>query len=83
LIQASKSTGATLFHKEVVLDLIAQSGESGQSVAQDFAQEIVKEYPRSFYAWTVLYGLPNSDEATRATALSRLRALDPFNPNYR
>lgn len=83
LIQASNSTGATLFHKEVALDLIAQSGESGQSVAQDFAQEIVKEYPRSFYAWTVLYGLRNSDEATRATALSRLRALDPFNPNYR
>ena len=83
LVKASSSIGSTLFHKEVVLDLVAQSGDEGRVVALDFAQDIVKKYPRSFYSWTVLYGLPNADEAIRATALTRLRELDPFNPNYR
>jgi len=81
LLRASSTYGSTLFHKEVTLDLIAQSGDSEKPIALEFAEDIVKEFPRSYYAWTVLYGLPNTDEGTRAKAIAKLRELDPYNPN--
>ena len=83
LLQSTESLGASLFHKELALDLVMQAGEPGREPALQLAKRIVTEHPRSFFTWVVLLNLPNASEETRAEALEKIKQLDPFNPNYR
>ena len=47
------------------------------------SQKAVKLNPRSFEAWEMINLNPKSDENTKAQALSKMRELDPFNPNIK
>jgi len=47
------------------------------------SQKAVKLNPRNFETWEKVYLNPESDENTKAQALSKMRELDPFNPNIK
>jgi O-antigen ligase len=47
------------------------------------SQKAVKLNPRNFEAWEKIYLNPESDENTKTQALSKMRELDPFNPNIK
>jgi O-antigen ligase len=47
------------------------------------SQKAVKLNPRNFEAWEKIYLNPESDENTKAQALSKMRELDPFNPTIK
>jgi len=47
------------------------------------SQKAVKLNPRNFEAWEKIYSNPESDENTKAQALSKMRELDPLNPNIK
>lgn len=83
LLQSTESFGASLFHKELALDLILQAGEAGRPPSLQLAKRIIEDHPRSFFTWVVLLNHPDAGEETRKEALNAIRALDPFNPNYR
>jgi O-antigen ligase len=51
--------------------------------ALTISQKAVKLNPRNFEAWEKIYSNPESDENTKAQALSKMRELDPFNPNIK
>jgi O-antigen ligase len=47
------------------------------------SQKAVKLNPRNFEAWEKIYLNPESDENTKVQALSKMKELDPFNPNIK
>jgi O-antigen ligase len=47
------------------------------------SQKAVKLNPRNFEAWQMIYLNPESDENSKAQALSKMRELDPLNPNLK
>jgi hypothetical protein len=51
--------------------------------ALTISQKAVKLNPRNFEAWEKIYLNPESDENTKAQALSKMRELDPLNPNIK
>ena len=51
--------------------------------ALTISKKAVKLNPRNFEAWEKIYLNPESDENTKAQALSKMRNLDPFNPNIK
>lgn len=79
--KAVNATGATEFHRELVLDF-AMRNNLGSEV-KDIASELVRLYPRSFFGWRVLSVSALSTNQERLDALLRARELDPFNPDLR
>jgi O-antigen ligase len=51
--------------------------------ALTISQKAVELNPRNFEAWEKIYLNPESDENTKAQALSKMRELDPLNPNIK
>jgi O-antigen ligase len=47
------------------------------------SQKAVKLNPINFEAWEKIYLNPESDENTKSQALTKMRELDPFNPNIK
>jgi hypothetical protein len=47
------------------------------------SQKAVKLNPRNFEAWEKIYLNPESDENTKVQALSKMKELDPSNPNIK
>jgi O-antigen ligase len=47
------------------------------------SKKAVELNPRNFEAWEKIYLNPDSDENTKAQALSKMRELDPLNPNIK
>jgi hypothetical protein len=47
------------------------------------SQKAVRLNPGNFEAWEKIYLNPDSDENTKSQALSKMRELDPFNPNIK
>jgi hypothetical protein len=47
------------------------------------SQKAVKLNPQNFEAWEKIYLNPLADENTKYQALSKMKALDPFNPNLK
>jgi len=75
---AVNALGATQFHKELALDFAMKNNR--QSETATLANELVIEYPRSFFGWRVLSVLTESSPQEREKALIKARELDPFNP---
>lgn len=69
-------TGINSFHMEKTLELAIASNDG--AVALKLAEEIVEKYPRSDYAWKVIYDLRATPDALRLKAGERIRELDPF-----
>lgn len=42
--------------------------------------KLIREYPKDFYGWRILYYSFNSSESEKKLALAKLHELDPFNP---
>ena len=53
------------------------------SEALTVARDGIKKFPRSFDLWTIIYTSPNASNSEKAEALERIKALDPFNPNFK
>jgi O-antigen ligase len=51
--------------------------------ALTISRKAVKLNPINFEAWEKIYLNPDSDENTKAQALSKMRELDPFNPSIK
>ena len=51
--------------------------------ALTISQKAVSLNPINFEAWEKIYLNPDSDENTKAQALSKMRELDPFNPSIK
>jgi hypothetical protein len=47
------------------------------------AREAVEFNPMNFEAWQELYLQPNTTESERVLAMSKMKKLDPFNPNLK
>jgi hypothetical protein len=47
------------------------------------SKKAVKFNPRNFEAWENIYLNPKSDENSKAQVLSKMKELDPFNPNIK
>lgn len=76
---STENLGATAFHRELALQ--AAMAIPAEPQAYEIAKDLVKKYPRSFFGWRVLASLSVTPAAEKAEALSRMRMLDPFNPN--
>ena len=81
LLAASKSLGATQFHRELVLDFAMRNNRVAE--VKEIAAGLVSEYPRNFFGWRVLSVASASSESERLAALEVARSLDPFNPDLR
>jgi O-antigen ligase len=74
----AKSTGATAFHMELVLDGAIKANNA--NLAAEIVDELLSRYPRDFMGWRVKQILVNTTPKEREIAFQQLRALDPFNP---
>jgi hypothetical protein len=77
LIEIKEMPGMTLFHKELIADRLRASGLNPE--AKDVLENILTQYPRSYYAWRVIAYTDVFPEK-RNEAIQMLRALDPYNP---
>jgi O-antigen ligase len=78
---ATSLLGSTQFHRELVLDFAMRNNLAPE--IKELAEQLVRDYPRSFYGWRVLSVATLSTDEQRFQALERARALDPFNPDLR
>lgn len=78
---ATSLLGSTEFHRELVLDFAMRNNLAPE--IKYLAEELVRDYPRSFFGWRVLSVASLNTEEQRIQALERARALDPFNPDLR
>jgi O-antigen ligase len=81
MISASKSLGATEFHRELVLDFAMRNNKISE--VKEIATDLVANYPRSFFGWRVLSVATASTEQERQSAFQKVLSLDPFNPTLR
>lgn len=79
--RAASALGSTAWHRNLAIDS-ALSAQNNQ-LALELANQAQKDYPRSFWPWKVSYLLPESPVAKRDEALSVLRKMDPFNPEFK
>lgn len=75
--QSARKLGSTEFHREMALD---SAMRRNSPLLKSIAEDLVKDYPRSFYGWRVLSVVKESTDSERSFALARARELDPFNP---
>lgn len=69
--------GGSQHLQERTLEFIVSNTESGVE-ALTWAKFIVAKFPRSDYAWRVIYDLVATPEPLRAIARSRIEVLDPY-----
>ena len=78
--KAAISIGSTAWHRNLLLDAAMASQDSVS--ARRISYDAIARYPRNFWAWKVLWVLPDSTVEERTKALDKLRELDPFNPEF-
>lgn len=78
IVKSTRVLGSTQFHSELALDQAIKIEATPQAI--EIAQFLVDKYPRSYFAWRVLYAFPDLPEEQRALAKQELLRLDPFNP---
>ena len=78
MILATEANGSTLWHLSTILDKAVMNNFETQ--ARDLDLRLIRDYPRDFYGWKVLYTLNSSSPEEKAHALRKLRELDPYNP---
>jgi hypothetical protein len=81
IVSASTALGSTAWHRNLAIDFATRQSNNPRAI--DIARETIADYPRSFWPWKVLYLLPESSPSDKATALTKLRELDPFNPEFK
>ena len=79
MMKSVDSIGSTSFHSELVISAAMSINAFDQAKETSF--RLVRERPRNFFGWKVISLLPNVTETERTTALAKLRALDPYNPD--
>lgn len=79
--KAVELPGSTAWHLARSAETAAQSQQNESALSQ--AQKLVERYPRDFFGWRLILFLPNASAELKSEALSRLHALDPFNPEYK
>jgi len=77
LSMASELTGATLHHKELLVDQFAQAGQKEEAL--QLARELVREEPRSWRGWVEIALSDAAKIDEKVTAFSTLIELDPRN----
>ena len=76
LERVATTFGGTRYAFERVLELATQTGQG--EAALGIASRIVEKYPRSDYAWRVIYDLKVTPEALRKEAEQKVNDLDPY-----
>jgi hypothetical protein len=75
----AKALGATAYHMELALDAALKA--NSEPLVEEVTRELLNRYPRDFMAWRVRQALVSSLPEEREEAYSKLKELDPFNPN--
>jgi len=81
IIPATRLFGSTPWHSELALNEALLIPAPPQ--AKEIATYLVKNYPRSNFGWKAIYYSELSTPEERELALSKLRQLDPFYPEWR
>ena len=81
IIPSTRHLGSAVWHSELALDAAIRIPADQQ--AREIALYILDENPRDFFAWKAIWLLPNSSNEERELALSKLRSLDPYNPEFK
>jgi O-antigen ligase len=76
LEKVATSFGGTRYAYERVLEQATQTGQG--EAALGIANRIVERYPRSDYAWRVIFDLKVTPEALRREAEQKVNQLDPY-----
>ena len=71
----------SVIRMNVAAQIFSDGGFANRALV--ISQKAVKLNPRNFEAWEKIYLNPESDENTKAQALSKMRELDPFNPTIK
>jgi O-antigen ligase len=71
----------SVIRMNVAAQLFIDGGFANRALV--ISQNTVKLNPRNFEAWEKIYLNPESDENTKNQAISKMRELDPFNPNIK
>jgi hypothetical protein len=80
IANASVALGATAWHRNLAIDFAMT--QSNNALAVELSRKAIRDYPRSYFPWKVIYLSPESAPRERASALSKLKELDPFNPEF-
>lgn len=73
--------GSTAFHYSLALDSAIKAEDV--QLASKLASEVLRKYPRDFFALQVTSILTTSTVEQREFAQNKLRELDPFNPQFK
>ena len=79
MIDAVKVTGSTSWHVSQVIEAAMKNNFVPQATEMD--TYLLKKNPRDFFAWRVRYYLNTSTPEQKSEAISKMRFLDPFNPD--
>ena len=77
LIKTSRLTGSNAVLMETALESMKNLAPQVQSV---FAEEIVRKYPASVFAWKIIHDLNAPGTPLRLMAVDKFLELDPLNP---
>ena len=80
LEKVATTVGGSRYAYERVLELATQTGQG--EAALGIANRIVERYPRSDYAWRVIFDLKVTPEALRKVAEQKVKQLDPYLLQY-
>jgi hypothetical protein len=81
MYKAIQRLGSSEFHGELVLSYV--QSQNMASEVRLVAEELLKDYPRNFFAWRLLSVATTGTDAQRLEALNRARELDPYNPELK
>jgi O-antigen ligase len=73
--------GSTAWHRGRLIESAYQSQALDKALEQ--SQKLVNEYPRDFFGWRYLLYASNSSAQLKSEAIVKLRALDPYNPEFK
>lgn len=81
ITKSSRVLGSTAWHSEMALDTAMRVPAPPQAL--QIAKYIVSKYPRDNFGWKVILLSELSTPEEKAQALSNLRKLDPYYPQWR
>jgi len=81
IVPATRLFGSTSWHSEMALNQAFQIPAPAQ--AKEIAIYLVQNYPRSNFGWKAIYFSELSTPEEREVALTKLKQLDPFYPDWR
>ena len=81
IIQSTRLLGSSAFHSELALDTAIKNNLTEQ--AKEISDYLITKYPRDFMGWKARWVLSTSTDSQKAQAKRKLRALDPYNPEFK